>query len=168
MVEIIPKQKQKPLFGQWFFLIASVLLLGGVAVGFFVLDQLEKNAREILEGLEETLAADTQPQEQAIVAELNEYKEKIDRFREAAAEREDFLPLFVLLEQSILDGVVLSRLESERGSNKIFIEGVADSFFVLEQQRLLWKQQEQIGKTDIRNMNLEQEGQVQFEAELML
>jgi len=168
MVDLIPKEEKKPLFGRWFFFIASALLLGSVGIGFFVLDRLERNAREILEGLEKTLVVDTQPQEQAIAVELTEYKEKMDRFRGAAAEREDFLPPFSLLEQSILDGVVLGSFEAANGPNQILLQGVADSFFVLEQQRLLWKEQEQIQKLDIRNMRLEQEGQVQFEAELFL
>jgi len=168
MVELIPRQERKPLFGQWFFFIASFLLIGGVGIGFFILDQLENNAKDILVSLQETLLRDTRPQEEALATELSAYKEKIDRLSAAASEREDFLRYFTFLEDSIIDGVYLTRFEADRDSAILAFEGVANSFLDLERQRLLWKSQEQIKQVDIMNMLLGGDGTISFQAELAL
>lgn len=168
MADLIPKKTGKPLFSQWFFFIVSFLLLVGVAVGFFVLMRLEQTSGEVLQALEETLARDTQPQEQALIAELTEYRDQVERFRAAANQRKDFAPLFALLEQSTHEGVRFTEFAVDRLSNQIHLTGEAQDFFNLEQQRLLWKRQEQIRKVEVLNMSLEQEGQIQFEARLTL
>ncbi|HEX9722345.1 MAG TPA: hypothetical protein VGA53_03710 [Candidatus Paceibacterota bacterium] len=167
-MDLIPKQEQKPLFGQWFFLIASFLLLAGVGIGFFVLDQLEQSSREALETIERTLQEEIQPQEQSLVEELQRAREKIDRFKLAAERRKDFLPLFQILEESTHEGVVFSSFQTNRQKAQITLAGTAQNFFVLEQQRLLWKRQPQIKEIVIQGMKLEQDGQVSFDADLTL
>jgi hypothetical protein len=169
-IDLIPKQQEKPLFGKWFFFIASALLVGGVGIGFFVLGEFEKNNKQTLGVLESTLRNDIQPQEQSLIGELNAARESVERFKAVVAERKDFLPFFQLLERSTHEEVVFSKFTAGRESATTTIEvsGIARDFFTLEQQRLLWKQQSQIQHIEIQNMGLQAEGRVSFDATLEL
>lgn len=168
MVELIPKQAKKPLFSLWFFLIASMLVFVSMVVVFFVLGHVIRNNMQILEGLEQRLSRDTTPQEKALASELVEYQTKIDAFAFAIEKRYNFSPLFDVLERSTHEGVVFESFEANRDEKRINVVGKATGFFILEQQRLLWEQEEGIVEARLAEIRLEGNGEVGFEAEFLV
>ena len=111
MVELIPKREQKPIFGQVFFLIVSVAVLGAVATAFFVFQQLVRNEGELLEVLEKRFVQDTRPLEEELAAQLQDYKKKTEILRAVLDERKNALAFFGLLEQTSHPGVVFQQFK---------------------------------------------------------
>ena len=141
MVELIPKQEQKPIFGQVFFLIVSLFALVGVAAAFFIVQQLIHGAEEELSALEKKFAQDTRPLEEALTAEVQNYQKETEILKTVLDERKALLPFFALLERITHPNVVFQKLEGSGETGVFNLEGTAESFFALEQQRLWWKKQ---------------------------
>jgi|SRR3989344_7599187 len=166
MVELIPKKEQKPIFGQVFFLIVSLAALFVVATAFFVFQQLDRNAREVRGVLEKRLQ-DIQPIEEALVAQLQEYKKKTEMLRIVLGERRNTLAFFRLLEDMSHPGVVFGALKGDVGTGTFVLTGEAQNFFVLEQQRLVWREREEFDFV-LRDVQLGQGGRSNFAVDFVV
>lgn len=167
MVELIPKKEQKPIFGQVFFLIVSFAVLLSVAAAFFVLQQLARDAREVLEVLEKRFVQDTRPLEEELAAQLQKHKKKTEILRAVLDERKNVLPFFELLEQTSHPGVVFQELDGVAKTGAFVLTGEAKNFFVLEQQRLVWKERQEFTSV-LRNIELSPTDRSSFEVEFDL
>ncbi|MEK7542327.1 MAG: hypothetical protein AAB524_01350 [Patescibacteria group bacterium] len=168
IVELIPKKAEKPVFGQVFFLIVSLAALVGVAVSFFILQQVIGRARLDLDILEKQLMQDTRPQEEKLVAKLSGYKQKVEDFKFVAGERKNFLPFFELLERTTHPDIFFINLERVGDKNIMFLGGETKDFFALEQQRLLWKKEKEFQTVQLKEMLLSGEGNGSFKVEFTL
>jgi len=167
MVEIIPREEQKPIFGQVFFLIVSFAMLLSVATAFFVFQQLARDAREVLAVLEERFTQSTRPLEEELAAQLQDDKKKIEILRAVLDERKNVLAFFKLLEQTTHPGVVFTEFTGDVKTGAFVLEGEAQNFFVLEQQRLVWKERQEFSAI-LRDIQLVQGGRSSFEVEFVL
>ncbi|HEY4509539.1 MAG TPA: hypothetical protein VJC15_00950 [Candidatus Paceibacterota bacterium] len=167
MVELIPKKEQKPVFGQVFFLIISVAMLCAVALAFFVFKQLARDAREVLEVLEQRFSQDTRPLEEELTAQLQGYKRKTEMLRTVLDERKNVLAFFELLEQTSHPGVVFGEFTGDAKTGTFTLMGEAQNFFVLEQQRLVWKEQKEF-RYMLNDIQLGEGGKSGFEVEFVV
>ena len=167
MVELIPKKEQKPIFGQGFFLIVSSAMLFTVAGAFFVFQQLVRDTREVLEVLDERFTQDTQPLEDELTAQLQGYKKKTEILQAVLDERKNMLAFFGLLEQTSHPGIVFGGFEGDVKTGTFVLTGEAQNFFVLEQQRLVWKQQQEF-QAVLRDISLGDGSKSGFEVEFIV
>lgn len=167
MVELIPKKEQKPIFGQVFFLIVSVVVFLSIATAFFVFQQLARDAREVLEVLEKRFAEATRPLEEQLVAQLQGHKKKTEILRVVLGERKNVLAFFEVLEQTSHPGVVFEEFTGNTKTGTFVLGGEAQNFVVLEQQRLVWKKQQGFSAT-LRDIQLGEGNRSTFEAEFVV
>ncbi|MBI2098589.1 MAG: hypothetical protein HYT49_02930 [Candidatus Wildermuthbacteria bacterium] len=167
IVEFIPKQEQKPIFGQVFFLIVSAAVLAGVVVAFFILQQLLHSARLELNQVEKTLVEDTKPLEEELFSELQEYKRQTEILKVVLLERKILLPFFSLLERTTHPDVFFQTFQGDAKTGVFELEGEARDFFVLEQQRLAWKGLGEF-ETELSGIKLGDEGSGLFEAKFVV
>lgn len=167
MIDLIPKKEQKPIFGQVFFSIVSVAMLFAVAAAFFVFQQLAHNAREVLEVLEKRFVEDTRPLEEELAVQLQFDKKKTEILRGVLDERGDILGFFGFLEQTTHPGVTFQGLTGDVKTGAFLLTGRAQSFSVLEQQRLVWEKQQELSVM-LRGITLDEGGQGGFEVEFAL
>lgn len=166
MIDLIPKKEQKPIFGQVFFSIVSVAMFLAVAVAFFVFQQLVTNAREVLGVLEQRFVQDTRPLEEELSSQLRDYKKKTEILRTVFDERKNMLAVFKILEQTGHPGVVFREFTGDANTRVFVLEGQAQNFVVLEQQRLVWEKQEAFSAV-LRDITLDEGGRSAFEVEFV-
>lgn len=165
IVELIPKQEHKPIFGQVFFLILSAAALAGTTIAFLILQQLINTNRTNLDILEKQLFFNTQPLEQELAAKLLIYKQNTEDFKVAASERKTFLPFLDLLEKNTHPDVFFTNLEKGESADTFVLDGQTRNFFTLEQQRLVWKQQKQFENVQLTNIALGESETASFNVE---
>ncbi len=168
IVELIPKQIKKPVFGQVFFLIVSIAVLAGTAVSLFIFQQLIGTARANLAILEKQFSQDTQPQEQELAEKLVEYKQIVEDFKFVAGERKSFLPFFKVLEKTTHPDVFFLALDETDNANVLALDGATRNFFALEQQRLVWKELNEFQNVQLKGIKLTGTGSGSFKVEFTL
>jgi len=163
-VEFIPKQEQKPIFGQMFFVIVSIVLVAGVALSAFLLQQSSRSAREEFAALNKTFVEEIQPLEEELSAKLQGYREKTEVLKSVLDEKKNALAFLALLEQTTHPGVFFKSLSGSMKTGVFELEGEAQDFLVLEQQRLIWNNQEEF-QSELHNIRLNKEGAAGFTVE---
>jgi len=168
MVELIPKKKKRPPFGKLFFIMVSLLLFAGIVIGFFILRTKQSDTREILNSLTTRLEQLTAPQQEEIEKELLLAQKKISDFVLILEERTDYLAVFELVESTTHPEVVLVSFAASMDSEEILLAGQAPSFRILEQQRLVWENEENIGNVTLESITLgDEKGGTDFRVELL-
>jgi len=166
MIELIPKKLSRPPFGRLFFMIVSVLLFVGIVVGFYIITQMQSDSNEILASLRARLERISTPQERELEAELLVAKDRIGDFTIIVEERTDFLAVFQLLERTTHPGIQLIKFDANVEKEEIVIAGEATDFRILEQQRLVWRDRNEILDLFLTDVELSLEGGVNFDASL--
>lgn len=154
MFELIPKQERKPIFGQVFLFIVSIVVFVGVSVGTFVVQQLESDTRAALDILEKTLISDIQPREEELEKALLEYRQQTEDLKEILGMRKEFLAFFSFLEETTHPNIFFTDVESGAKNNAIVLSGVAADFFILEQQRAVWKEREELQSFRLQGLEI--------------
>lgn len=166
IVELIPKQVQKPIFGPWFFLITSFLLLLGVATGFFILKHFHAQASESLRNLDQTFQQDIKPEEEMVQLEVSSYRQKVEYMKTVLGRRSDFSRLFDFLERAMHPEVFFVSFRVDAVDPKASLEGIASSFLALEQQRRIWAEQQDLRELNLESIELGSDGAITFGAVL--
>ena len=166
IVELIPKREKKPIFGQMFFIIVSLAALIGVIATFFVFRLFVENAKAELTRLERTFLEDTRPLEEELEKRLSEQKRKADLLYTVLEERRIFSPVFNFLEATTHPDVFFRSLQGDAETGVFSLEGEAINFLVLEQQRLVWNEQNSfVGH--LESMSLGSGGTASFQVEFV-
>lgn len=167
IVELIPKKERKPIFGQMFFLIVSVVLLAAVVSAFFLLQQSIRNARAEFSTLEKTFVEDIRPVEEELSASLQGYRGKTEILKATLQERKNALAFFALLEETAHPEVFFRSLTGDMETSVFVLEGEAQDFIALEQQRLIWNNQEEF-QSELQGIKLGGEGAAEFTVEFII
>lgn len=166
-VEFIPKQEQKPIFGQMFFVIVSFVLLAGVAFSIFFLQQSVEGARKEFAALDKTFTEEIRPLKEELSAKLQDYKEKTEVLKSVLDERKNALAFLDLLEQTTHPDVFFGTLNGDMKTGVFELEGEAQDFIVLEQQRLIWNNKEEL-QSELKNISLNEGGAAGFTVEFII
>ena len=167
IVEFIPKQEQKPIFGQMFFVIVSIVLVVGIAFSIFLLQQSVRSAREEFAVLNKTFVEEIRPLEEELSAKLQGYKGKTEVLKSVLDEKKNVLAFLTLLEQTTHSGIFFKSLKGNMKTGVFELEGEAENFLVLEQQRLIWNNQEEF-QSELQNIRLSEEGAAEFMVEFIV
>lgn len=162
-MEIIPKPGKKPSF--WlnilFYFSISVFLI--LIAFYFVLGYLSKNLEMTVRNLERTLALEKTPLEISLEQEIFTSQRKINDFSRLVEGRVSTNNFFDFLERICHPRVWLTKINLNPGMAQAAISGRAESFSVLGQQMLIFKEELLIEKTDLSHVKISKEGGVDFE-----
>ena len=147
-------------------MIVSVLLFVGIVVSFYIITQMQSDSNEILASLKARLERISTPQERELEAELLIAKDRIGDFTIIVEERTDFLAVFQLLERTTHPEIQLIKFDANVEKEEIVIAGEATDFRILEQQRLVWRDRNEILDLFLTDVGLSLEGGVNFTASL--
>src|SRR3990167_5908998 len=89
---------------------------------------------------------------------------KTEMLRTVLDERKNVLAFFELLEQTSHPGVVFGEFTGDAKTGTFTLMGEAQNFFVLEQQRLVWKEQKEF-RYMLNDIQLGEGGKSGFEVE---
>jgi hypothetical protein len=143
-------------------------VLVAVGIAFFILQQLINTTRTNVEIFDKQLVQDTRPLEQELSTKLNGYRQAVEDFKTAASERKNFLPFFELLENTTHPDVFFQNFQMANTTTMV-LGGQAKDFFTLEQQRLVWKKEEQFKNVQLKDIAFSAPGEgIVFTVELTI
>jgi hypothetical protein len=168
MVQLIPKQEKKPIFGQLFFLIIAIGVFAGTITAFVVFEQLRGQSLETRESLEETLVKDIRPREKEMEQEIKRYQEQLTALEEILAKRSIFLAFFDVLERTTHPNIFFSSMTGTLHGERLELSGEANDFFAIEQQRLVWEEEDTFEEMNMGNINLSKDGAAAFKVDFVV
>jgi len=165
-IEISPRIKIKvPVWTIVMTVVLLILLIGLFAAYFYLAFSLKKMSKE----LEERNIA-VVPLEKAITEKEEELKpinQKIDDFNKLLVGHKKTLDIFTFLERVCLPFVWFSSFDFDSNAGKVNISGQVDSFATLEQQINILKQESALISSNITEISINEEGDINFTLSLI-
>lgn len=165
-IGIIPKpaQKASSLEKNLFYFAIGLLLL---SIGsYFVLDYFVKKSEVILQDLEETLAREKTEEETILEKEVFGYQKKVEDFSILISEHDYTSKFFNFFENLCHPKVWFSKINLDMIKHRLIVSGKADTFSILDQQLLIFQQEEFIRETILLKLSIGKEGLVNFTFDL--
>jgi len=162
MTSIIPKTTKKA--PEWYNLAfyISLGLLIVVAFSYAFLFYFESKASINLQDLEWKISQLGTKEEKNIESKVLIAEKKINAFAEIFEKQKKLHNFFVLLEKSVHPKVWFSQVKLNPKEAEVFISGQAANFKVLDQQLLIFRQQESIKSVELTNFSIDKEGEAGF------
>jgi len=179
-IELIPKPEteKKPFDLTKFLLYLAIIILVGSVGLYFLFDfGLIRNSSKVLAELETQLSLQMTDEAKEHEAKLIEWRQKIEDFRILLDLHQNPSKVFSLLEKlshprvwftdfSLNFGTQKTEEGSEVGQFQLQLQGVAESFRVLGEQLLVFKNDENIKEIKLSNVSLGEKGNVKFQFEI--
>lgn len=158
MIEIIPKKESKLPSPSAILMYFAISLLVVTVLAYFMITNINNNAEDILGTLEQNITQGKTPQDLLVENEVLGYRDKINDFAVLLSEHQMTSHLFETLEglshpRTWFSSVVL---DSEELNLKLL--GEAESFQVLGEQLIIFKQGEQFTEVDLSGLIIKEEG----------
>ena len=164
-MEIIPKPKRKIPSPETLFLYFSILIfICTVFASFYLFYQEKAKKREISQIEEKVLALKT-PEIKKAEEEVSKYQEKISYFSDLIKEHLFYSKIFPYLEQKTLKKIYFSRMDLDFENSTILLSGQSPNFSLLAQQLEILKEDPSL-KTQLKEINLGKEGNIDFTIEI--
>ena len=165
-IEIIPKPARKapPLQNILFYFAIGLLLLSIGA--YFVLDYFVKKSELTLQDLEETLAREKTEEEIILEKEVFGYQKKVEDFSTIIGQHTYASRFFSFFESLCHPKVWFSKINLDITNHKLIVSGKTDTFLILDQQLLIFQQEELIKETILTQLSIGNEGLVNFTFDL--
>lgn len=168
MVELIPKKAQKP--SGWintiFYLI---LLLTVISVTlYFVLNNVVSRTTAALEEVRDSISKEETPQNKKFESEVKKYQEKINNFSKVIKEHTMSSRIFEFLEKRCHPWVWFSKFTIDIEKSTVNLVGSANTFEILGQQIIIFKQDSTVEKVDLNNVGIEKDGRISFSLTLTI
>jgi len=166
-IEIIPKPAQKlPLWQNILFYLSIALLIASIT-SYFALDYFFKKAEIISNTLEEALTEKT-PAERVLEAEIFGYQKKINNFSQLINQHLYPSKFFDFFQGLSHPKVWFSEFNLNPQDNQSVVSGQAESFLVVGQQVLIFKQENLIQNVNLSNLLIGETGKIYFTINLSL
>jgi len=165
-IEIIPKPARKapPLQNILFYFAVGLLLLSIGA--YFVLGYFIKKSELTLQDLEETLAREKTEEEGVLEEEVFGYERKVEDFSILINQHAYVSKIFNFFENLCHPKVWFSKINLNMTNHKLIVSGKTDTFLILDQQLLIFQQEELIKETILIKLSIGKEGLVNFTFDL--
>ena len=167
MPEIIPRDyKERRIDFSFLSLIAFILFLisfSSYFLFYFLTTQAEREIRRLEQQREERKTEEQLKLEE----EIKLYRRKLKDVEFLLKEHYFTSRFFDLLEKTVHPQVVFTKSSLDTTSNKAMLEGLADNFYVLGQQIMIFEKEPSISKTTISNLTISKEGKVSFNLEIL-
>lgn len=168
-IEIVPKEEIKPVPWQNILLYFFIFLLLVSIAGYFALDYyFVKKAQQGLQGLETKIAEAKTPQQIALEEEILDYREKIEDFSSLLLNHKKNSNFFNSFEKITHPKIFFSELNLNTKLNQVKLSGRAESFRVLGEQLLIFREAEFIKDLNLSNLGIGEEGEIGFTFNLYL
>ena len=165
-IEIIPKPARKapPLQNILFYFAIGLLLLSIGA--YFILGYFVKKSELALQGLEETLAREKTEEETILEEEVFGYQRKVEDFSTLIGQHTYASKFFHFFESLCHPNVWFSKINLDMTNHKLIVSGKTDTFLILDQQLLIFQQEELIEETILIKLSIGNDGLVNFTFDL--
>lgn len=167
-IEIIPKPAKKVSPSQnilFYFAVGLLLLSIGL---YFVLGYFVKKSELILQDLEETLAREKTEEETILEKEVFGYQRKVEDFSTLIGQHTYASGFFNFFESLSHPKVWFSKISLNITNHRLIVSGKTDTFLILDQQLLIFQQEELIKETILNKLSIGKEGLVNFTFDLTL
>ena len=161
MVEIIPKPAEKIPLWQNLLLLFSMIVLITAVCGYFLLGHFQEKTRQEIKITEEKLAKAETKERKELESQILEYQKKIDNFTFLFNRHKASSSSFEFLEGIIHPKIWLSDLRIDTREATCSFSGEAENFVVLGQQLIIFRETNEIIKTDLPEIFL-REGKIYF------
>ncbi len=165
-IEISPRIKIKvPAWTIIVGVVLLILLISLTAVYFYLASSLKKMSKEL-----EERNITVVPLEEAITEkeeELQPINQEIDDFNELLATHKRTLDIFTFLGRICLPTVWFFDFDLNSNTGKVSISGQVDSFVTLEQQINILKQESALISSNITEILIDEEGNINFTLSLI-
>ena len=167
-IEIIPKpaRKASPLQNILFYFAIGLLLLSIGA--HFVLGYFVKKSELTLQDLEETLAREKTEEETILEEEVFGYQRKVEDFSILIGQHTYASKFFNFFESLCHPKVWFSKTSLDITNHRLIVSGKTDTFLILDQQLLIFQEEELIEETILTELSIGREGLVNFTFNLTL
>ena len=165
-MEIIPKPTKKPAIWLNILFYCAILIFLISIVFYFALGHFLNNLKVTLQDLRITLALERTLEEIGLEQEVFSAQRKINDFSRLIENRVSAASFFDFLEGISHPRVWLTEINLNLGMAQVTVSGWAESFSVLGQQMLIFKEEPLIEKTKLSQIEINKEGGVDFEIEL--
>jgi hypothetical protein len=164
--EIIPKPIRKASLLQNILLYFAICLLLFSIGAHFALDYFVKKSDLTLQDLEETLARERTEEEIILEKEVFDYKRKVEDFSILISQHAYASRFFNFFESLCHPKVWFSKINLDMTNHKLIVSGKTDTFLILDQQLLIFQQEELIKETILTKLSIGNEGLVNFTFDL--
>ena len=168
-IEIIPKEEIKPVPWQRILFYFFIFLLLISIAGYFALDYyFLKKAQQELQTLEMKIAEAKTPQQIALEKEILDYQEKIEDFASLFLAHKKSSNFFNFLEKITHPKIFFSELNLNTTGSQVNLSGQAESFQVLGEQLLIFRNTKSIQNVNLSEVKIGKEGEIGFTFNLSL
>ena len=162
-IEIVPKAEIKPVPWQNLLLYFFIFLFLVSVISYLALDYyFIKKAEQKLQELEMKIAEAKTPQQIALEEEILDYREKIEDFSSLLLNHKKNSNFFNSFEKIIHPRIFFSELDLNTKLNQVKLSGRAESFRVLGEQLLIFREAEFIENLSLSNLGIGEEGEIKF------
>ena len=161
-IDLTPKRKlQMPLWAMILGIVVLIALLFLVASYLFLFlsaKSIDKNIQAI-----EAETVDLVKEIQAKESEVMAVQQRINDFSALFAKHRNIVNVFALLEQNVLPNVWFNDFEFNSLEDRtLVLEGNTNSFASIQQQVLIFEEQELIRKVVLQDISIGEEGGINF------
>lgn len=168
MVSIIPKPVKRIPKWQNIALFSSSALLILVVLAYVFLMRSETQTSNALSELEDKLAQVGTKEDKAMEIKLLSARKKINDFADLFEEHKKSSNFFEFLETICHPQAWFSSIDVDVDEAKVLISGKTATFQTLEQQVFIFRKQTLIQETDLSNIAVGEEGDIEFGFSLSL
>lgn len=161
MIEIIPKPTKKEPVWTKILLFFSIAVLVGITVAFFLFGYFIGEEEKTLESTKKILAQPRSTDEQKLERRVFQYQRKIDDFTLLINQHKVSSDFFTFLEGITHPQVWISELNLNIQTAEVKLSGEAEKT-ALGQQLLIFRENEQILRTDLSNVQVKEGEKVGF------
>ena len=159
---IIPKPRPKTPFSVSFLFYFAILLVIISIGGFFFLESQISSLKEEKEELGRQIVELEGEEEKKLEEEILSFGEKIKVFKEIFANHKISSNFLFLLEDSCHQKVQLTSLNLAAENGLVSLQGKTESFQILGEQFLIFRENEKMENPILSNISLDREGKINF------
>ena len=148
-----------------FFVLSVGVFLLSVG-GFVLLLFLESRTQTKIEETEILLGTEKTQEEAQLEQDVLVVQTRLKDFAALLQLRKDVLPVFSFLETVVHPEVIFLSMNVDVNRQTMQLQGVAESFSVLDEQFVAFKAREELSSLSLTNLELGQHGGVNFQMEI--
>ncbi len=169
MVQIIPKQfhQKKSKIGQVLVLL-SLVLIGVVLAGYFILKSQTAKANSSLEDVKSQLSNIQTQQDVQLQGKIFEYRKKIKDIKLLLSQRKRVGDFLNFLSSFVHPNLYFTELNLDLDKGEATLEGVSPDFASIGQQIDIFQKQDFIQKAELMDVSLEEASGIKFTLDVSL
>lgn len=170
MIEIAPRPKAEAKKSVQYFLYISVALLIITIISYFIVGYLYNKRSDELEVLRNQLAMQDVEEINDLKTNLTNRKMKIDDFNILVSSRKSSIDFFEFVEKNTHPNVRWGDVELYFPDKILKLRGEAESFSILTQQILVFKNSEKVKEVELENVQISEGGtkRINFSLDFLL